>query len=79
MLKVTSRKKQRQQTNKKQDKQREREFIEEKTEARVTAVAVSTKCIHKLFTCRPQDNSSIFTMKLQAILLALKHITCLLF
>ena len=39
-------------------------------------MAVSTKCIHKPFTCWLLDNSSVFTAELQAILLALKHVYC---
>ena len=47
-----------------------------KTEEGVTAAAVSTKQIHKPFTCRLPDDSSIFAADMRAILLALKHVYC---
>ena len=42
-------------------------------QAGVAAAAVSTKRSQKTFTCRLPDDSSIYTVKLQAILLALRH------
>ena len=38
--------------------------------------SISTKCIHKPFTCCLLDNSSVFTAELQASLLALKRVYC---
>ena len=47
-----------------------------KTEAGVTAAAVSTKYPRKPLTCHLPDDSSIYTAELRAILLALKCIYC---
>ena len=47
-----------------------------KPEEGVAAAAVSTKDIRKPFTCGLQDDSSIFTAELRAILLALIHVFC---
>ena len=37
---------------------------------------VSTKCVHKPFTCQPPDDSSTFTAGPRALHLALKHVYC---
>ena len=49
-------------------------FINSSKTGRSCRAAVSTKQINQPFTCRPPDDSSIYTAELRAILFTLKHV-----